>query len=342
MGRTLPVPVACKVCGDKSYGKHYGVYCCDGCSCFFKRSIRRSIFYTCIGTGTCIVDKARRNWCPYCRLQKCFHVSMNISAVQEERGPRKSGKKKNIPNKNLVEKNSLKFEVTGTNTDVSRKIVERSPEECNGNCCVMVAIQEGNNTPPELHYELAAQILLVTIKRARSCAPLVALPFNCQNRILGQVWAALFLLHASYWPHCDLVRLLYRYRVTTDVCVVMSHIMSCRLMSLDAIEMSLMEILLLCRPDLVSDTNDAQTIFDYQQKAQSALAEHTMRRDGVNVFVNGDIADLSISPGNSQSRFGRLLLSLGALNGPLAGPLEACLFRPVIGNVSIKNIISVI
>nr|APD25637.1 hormone receptor 83 [Nilaparvata lugens] len=308
MGRTLPVPVACKVCGDKSYGKHYGVYCCDGCSCFFKRSIRRSIFYTCI-------------------------------AVQEERGPRKSGKKKNIPNKNLVEKNSLKSEVTGTYTDVSRKIVERSPEECNGNCC---AIQEGNNTPPELHYELSAQILLVTIKRARSCAPLVALPFNCQNRILGQVWAALFLLHASYWPHCDLVRLLYRYRVTTDVCVVMSHIMSCRLMSLDAIEMSLMEILLLCRPDLVSDTNYAQTILDYQQKAQSALAEHTMRRDGVNVFVNGDIADLSISPGNSQSRFGRLLLSLGALNGPLVGPLEACLFRPVIGNVSIENIISVI
>ncbi|XP_043271383.1 protein dissatisfaction [Venturia canescens] len=88
--RLLDIP--CKVCDDRSSGKHYGIYSCDGCSGFFKRSIHNDRKYTCKSheaiTGHCPIDKIHRNQCRACRLNKCFQVGMNRD-VQHERGPRK-------------------------------------------------------------------------------------------------------------------------------------------------------------------------------------------------------------------------------------------------------------
>nr|XP_020019756.1 retinoic acid receptor RXR-beta isoform X3 [Castor canadensis] len=66
-------------------GKHYGVYSCEGCKGFFKRTIRKDLTYSCRDNKDCTVDKRQRNRCQYCRYQKCLATGMKREAVQEER-----------------------------------------------------------------------------------------------------------------------------------------------------------------------------------------------------------------------------------------------------------------
>lgn len=68
--------IECVVCGDKSSGKHYGQFTCEGCKSFFKRSVRRNLTYTCRANRNCPIDQHHRNQCQYCRLKKCFRVGM--------------------------------------------------------------------------------------------------------------------------------------------------------------------------------------------------------------------------------------------------------------------------
>ncbi|KAM3726331.1 Nuclear hormone receptor [Dirofilaria immitis] len=93
--------VPCRVCQDHSSGKHYGIFSCDGCAGFFKRSIRRHRQYVCKNRGggeegKCLVDKTHRNQCRACRLTKCLEIGMNKEAVQHERGPRNSTVRRHI------------------------------------------------------------------------------------------------------------------------------------------------------------------------------------------------------------------------------------------------------
>ncbi|VTJ82074.1 Hypothetical predicted protein [Marmota monax] len=84
------VKEACSTCdrsmwSTASSGKHYGVYSCEGCKGFFKRTIRKDLVYTCRDNKDCLIDKRQRNRCQYCRYQKCLVMGMKREAVQEER-----------------------------------------------------------------------------------------------------------------------------------------------------------------------------------------------------------------------------------------------------------------
>ncbi|XP_016407301.1 nuclear receptor subfamily 2 group C member 2-like isoform X4 [Sinocyclocheilus rhinocerous] len=86
MSRAQPIEY-CVVCGDKASGRHYGAVSCEGCKGFFKRSVRKSLTYSCRSNQDCVVNKHQRNRCQFCRLRKCLEMGMKMESVQSERKP---------------------------------------------------------------------------------------------------------------------------------------------------------------------------------------------------------------------------------------------------------------
>uniref|UniRef100_A0A8D0CQ00 Retinoic acid receptor RXR n=1 Tax=Sander lucioperca TaxID=283035 RepID=A0A8D0CQ00_SANLU len=125
----------CAICGDRSSGKHYGVYSCEGCKGFFKRTVRKDLTYTCRDSKDCMVDKRQRNRCQYCRYQKCLAMGMKREAVQEER-------QRNKEREGEVESSSAVNEEMPVEKILEAEMaVEQKTElHADGSCCM-------NNTP---------------------------------------------------------------------------------------------------------------------------------------------------------------------------------------------------
>lgn len=68
----------CPICGDKISGFHYGIFSCESCKGFFKRTVQNRKNYVCLRGAACPVTVATRKKCPACRFDKCLKCGMKL------------------------------------------------------------------------------------------------------------------------------------------------------------------------------------------------------------------------------------------------------------------------
>ncbi|KAK9966257.1 hypothetical protein ABG768_003379 [Culter alburnus] len=336
--------VDCVVCGDKSSGKHYGVFTCEGCKSFFKRSIRRNLNYTCRSNRECQIDQHHRNQCQYCRLKKCFRVGMRKEAVQRGRIPPSHA---GISPASIVGAGGDVGGGPGMGADffngqpVSELIsqllrAEPYPNSRYGAQCGQ-QLPGANSSIMGIDNicELAARLLFSTIEWARNIPYFPDLPVSEQVALLRLSWSELFILnaaqsalplhtapllaaagfHSSPMPADRVVSFMDQVRVFQDQVDKLARL------QVDSAEYSCLKAIALFSPDACG-LSDPAHIESLQEKAQVALTEYERMQ----------------YPGQPQ-RFGRLLLRLPALRAVPANLISQLFFMRLVGKTPIETLI---
>uniref|UniRef100_A0A2K6M0U5 Nuclear receptor subfamily 2 group F member 2 n=1 Tax=Rhinopithecus bieti TaxID=61621 RepID=A0A2K6M0U5_RHIBE len=295
--------IECVVCGDKSSGKHYGQFTCEGCKSFFKRSVRRNLSYTCRANRNCPIDQHHRNQCQYCRLKKCLKVGMRREAVQRGRMPPTQPTHGQFP----------------------------YPTSRFGSQCM----QPNNIMGIENICELAARMLFSAVEWARNIPFFPDLQITDQVALLRLTWSELFVLNAA---QCSMplhvapllaAAGLHASPMSADrVVAFMDHIRifqeqveKLKALHVDSAEYSCLKAIVLFTSDACG-LSDVAHVESLQEKSQCALEEYVR----------------SQYP-NQPTRFGKLLLRLPSLRTVSSSVIEQLFFVRLVGKTPIETLI---
>lgn len=172
----------CSICGDRASGKHYGVYSCEGCKGFFKRTVRKDLSYACREDRNCVIDKRQRNRCQYCRYQKCLAMGMKREAVQEER-QRNKEKYENEVESTSSTQNDMPIERI---LDAEKRVEPKNEEI------------ETNNDPVINICQAADRQLFQLVEWAKHIPHFTELPLEDQMILLKAGWNELLIAAFSH------------------------------------------------------------------------------------------------------------------------------------------------
>ncbi|XP_010843978.1 PREDICTED: nuclear receptor subfamily 2 group F member 6 [Bison bison bison] len=202
--------------GEGGGGKHYGVFTCEGCKSFFKRSIRRNLSYTCRSNRDCQIDQHHRNQCQYCRLKKCFRVGMRKEAVQRGRIPHSlpgtvAASSGSPPGSALAVAGGDLFPGQPVSELIAQLLRAEPYPAAAGRFGAGAAGAFGAGSGAagavlgiDNVCELAARLLFSTVEWARHAPFFPELPVADQVALLRLSWSELFVLNAAAPPACPL------------------------------------------------------------------------------------------------------------------------------------------
>jgi len=327
--------IACVVCGDKSSGKHYGQFTCEGCKSFFKRSVRRNLAYQCRGSRNCPIDQHHRNQCQHCRLKKCFKMGMRKEAVQRGRVPPTP--------QGMVAAFGFPTGVDPLNgtTYLSTYIsMLLRAEPYTTSRYGQMQMATNNMTGIENICEFAARLLFSAVEWSRNIPSFPELQIQDQVGLLRLVWSELFTLNAAQCNmplhvapllvaaggglHPNQTNLQSADRVVSQmdhIRIFQEQVEKLKALHVDSAEYSCMKAIVLFTTD-AAGLSDGATIEQLQEKSQCALEEYCR----------------SHYP-NQPTRFGKLLLRLPSLRTVSSQVIEQLFFVRLVGKTPIETLI---